>query len=296
MEHYHSYLPLSEEVRLSSLYVIAGGYTLIPPHTPYPPMPHPSDHDFSWRLGRTLQEYQLIYVTGGSGKFESATCELRPVLPGDMFMLFPGEWHRYSPDPETGWDEYWVAFQGEQAKDFIAQYAFSLEEPVLNAGVNPTLVEEFRQILEEMRGEAVGFRKILAARTQVILAMATASSLRKSFEGTDIVRVIEQAKRLLMEQIDQPVNIEKMAADLGVGYSWFRRMFREYVELSPAQYHLQLRINRACELLSKTTLPVAKISERTGFESAFYFSQIFREKTGYSPREYRTMTQVRTKE
>jgi transcriptional regulator GlxA family with amidase domain len=121
----------------------------------------------------------------------------------------------------------------------------------------------------------------------------SALAQRQSFAGTDILRVIEQAKSLLGEQVDQPVNMEKLAADLGVGYSWFRRMFREYTQLSPSQYHLQLRINRACELLSRTTLPVAKVSERIGFESPYYFSHIFREKTGYSPRAYRAMSQTR---
>ena len=29
-----------------------------------------------------------------------------------MILLFPGEWHSYYPDSETGWDEYWVGFRG----------------------------------------------------------------------------------------------------------------------------------------------------------------------------------------
>jgi AraC-like DNA-binding protein len=294
MKHYYRYLPLSDEVRSSRLYVIAGGFTMIPPETPYPPQTHPTDHAFSWNQGRTLQEYQLIYITGGGGMFESKSGGAKRIEAGDIFMLFPGEWHRYSPDQSTGWDEHWIAFQGEQVPEIIDTQTFSPAEPVLRIGIDPTLKAEFSRTIEEMREAAVGFQKILSARTVLILALASAASLRQSFAGTDILRIIEQAKGILLEQIDQPVNMEKLAADLGVGYSWFRRQFREYTELSPSQYHLQLRINRASELLSRTTLPIAKVSERVGFESAYYFSHIFREKTGYSPREYRAMSQTKT--
>src|ERR1043165_8809259 len=101
MIHYHRYLPLSEQEHERSLSVIAAGYAVgepdvaetysrSRPNLPWPPR-HPPDHAFEWRGGRTLSEYQLIYVTRGSGFFESQTCGLRTIEPGDFFALFPGE-------------------------------------------------------------------------------------------------------------------------------------------------------------------------------------------------------------
>ena len=100
-----------------------------------------------------------------------------------------------------------------------------------------------------------------------------------------MLATIERAKCLMLEQIDQPVHMEELAAGLNVGYSWFRRMFRHYTGLSPAQYHLQMRIQHGCELLGTTTLPIATIGQRSGFASAYYFSRIFREKMSVSPSE-----------
>lgn len=292
MRHFHRYLPLSQEVRKQDLYVIAGGYVLIPPHTSYPPLPHPADHHFRWQQGRTLDEYQLIYITRGSGVFESKTGGVCPIRAGSLFKLFPGEWHRYAPDPNTGWDEYWVAFQGETAQRLAAEYPFSPANPVLQASVDEAILEEFVRISDEMREEAVGYQRIIAARIRLIFALAAAASERISYQGTDKLRVIERAKCLLLEQIDQPVNVEEMAAGLGIGYSGFRRMFREYTGLSPAQYHLQLRLNTARELLRTTTLPIASIGQRVGFDSAYYFARIFREKTGLTPSAYRANSQT----
>lgn len=289
----YRYLPLSAEVRARSLYAIGGGFALIPAHTTYPPHPHPSDHHFHWQEGRTLQEYQLLYLTRGCGIFESQTSGIRRINAGDLIILFPGIWHRYSPEVTTGWDEYWVAFQGKYADELILEQTLSPEDPVLHPGVNELLVESYLRIIDEARTEAVGYQQVIVAQILQILSSATATTRRKEFEGTDILRIIEQAKCTLLEHANQAVNVEELASNLHVSYSWFRRMFRQYTGLSPAQYHLQLRINRACELLRNTTIPIAVIGRTTGFDSSYYFSRIFKEKTGYSPRNYRNLAQQR---
>ena len=291
MKYFSRYLPLSDDARKQSLYVLASGYTVIPPHTPYPPTIHPADHQFRWEQGRMLQEYQLVYIARGGGVFESHSAGRRRIETGMLFMLFPGEWHRYSPDPETGWDEYWVAFQGSTAETLVAESSLSPAEPLLDAQLSERIQHEFVQIMDEMRQEAIGYQKIIGARTMLIMATATASALRRDFEGTDILNAIERGKALLFEQIDQNINMEEMAASLGVGYSLFRKAFRKYIGMSPAQYHLELRINEASHLLRTTTLPVATIGIRVGFESAGYFCRIFKKKTGQSPSEHRAVTQ-----
>ena len=291
MEHFYRYLPISDETRQQSLHVLAGGFTLIPPQTPYPPLPHPSDHQFRWDQGRTLAEYQLIYITQGGGVLESRTGGVRRIGAGDLFMLFPGEWHRYHPDRATGWDEYWVAFQGKMAEQLVAEYPLSSAEPWLHVGLDTKLMEDFLGIIAEMRMEAIGYQKVIAAATLHILARATATSQRRNFGAADILRQIERAKCLLLEGVGQPVNVEDLAAGLGVGYSLFRRAFREYTGLSPAQYHLELRLNLASELLRSTTIPIAAVGERAGFESPHYFSRIFKMKAGRSPREHRALSQ-----
>jgi len=284
---FYRYLPLSRKDREHPLYVVAGGYTLIPPKMPYPPVKHPLDHQMSWNEGRTLSEYQIVYITRGSGKFESAEYGVKQISAGNIFVLFPGVWHRYRPDSATGWDEYWVAFQGNGTPALLTEYGFSARDPVMDVGVLEFVLHEFRQIIEELKSEKVGYQRVIAVRTVQVMANTYAAVRRKEFEGTDIQRVIEKAKSLLSEQIQESVNVEGLASSLHVGYSWFRRMFRQYVGMPPAQYQLQLRLNRACELLRNSTLPVGIISEQTGFLSSYYFARVFKKKFGKSPTTFR---------
>ncbi|MDD4872608.1 MAG: AraC family transcriptional regulator, partial [Kiritimatiellae bacterium] len=252
-----------------------------------PPVKHPLDHQMSWDCGRTLSEYQIVYITRGSGEFESADHDLKQITAGNIFILFPGIWHRYKPDRTSGWDEYWVAFQGNGIAKLLTEYGFSVKEPVMDVGVLEFVLHEFRQITEELNGEKVGYQRVIAARTVQIMANTHAAIRRKEFEGTDIQRIIEKAKSLLSEQIQLSVNVEQLASSLHVGYSWFRRMFRQYVGMPPAQYQLQLRLNRACELLRNSLLPVGVIAEQTGFLSSYYFARVFRKKFGRSPTAFR---------
>ena len=284
---FHRYIPLSREERARSLCVAAGGYTLIPPEMPYPPSKHPADHQLAWDRGRTLSEHQLVYITRGSGEFEAEACGRKQITAGHIFLLFPGVWHRYRPSATTGWDEYWIEIQGRGVSGLLADYGFSKAEPVLNVGVVESILHEFRQIAEELHGEKVAYQQVITARTVQIMANTYAAVRRKEFEGTDIQRVIEQAKRLLCEQVQLSVNVEQLASSLHVGYSWFRRIFRQYVGMPPAQYQLQVRLNKACALLRQSTLPVGIIAEQAGFRSSYYLARVFKKKFGQSPTEFR---------
>jgi AraC-like DNA-binding protein len=74
---------------------------------------------------------------------------------------------------------------------------------------------------------------------------------------------------------------------MGVSYSNFRKLFKEYTGLSPATYQQDLRLQRAKELLSTTDLSIKEIAYKLNFESPDYFSAKFKAKTGRRPSELR---------
>ena len=85
--------------------------------------------------------------------------------------------------------------------------------------------------------------------------------------------------------------IETVANDLQVSYSWFRKMFKAHTGLSPARYHNELRITRARELLSHTSISVKRLADMLDFENVYYFSKIFKKHTGVSPSAYRSKSE-----
>ena len=82
-----------------------------------------------------------------------------------------------------------------------------------------------------------------------------------------------QAKSLLETQIDAVPAMEKLAASLGLSTRHFYRVFREHTGLSPYQYHLQLRIERAKQMLHGTGMSVKEVAARIGLRESVPFFQ-----------------------
>ena len=84
---------------------------------------------------------------------------------------------------------------------------------------------------------------------------------------------------------------EEVARQLCMGYSNFRRIFKEYTGLSPAKYIQQVRMGKVKEALTNSIRPVKEIAFEMGYENQDYFFTAFRRLTGMTPQEYRAFTQ-----
>ena len=283
---YFRYLPISEREEQWGLYVTAGGFNAIEPGTHYPRSGHPRGYAFSWSKGRILSEYQAHYIPHGEGVFESKPSGCKKVPAGSAFILFPGEWHRYRPIPQIGWDEYWVSFNGPYVERLIRHGFISPQEPVLKTGIDDLLLHAHLTLLLRLRSEPVGFQQLLAASVMEILA-AILGAVRAQGTGGHMHELVCQAKSLLESQRDAIPAIEQMADSLGLSTTHFYRVFKEHTGLSPYQYHLQLRMERAKQMLHGTTMNIKEIAAALAFESPFHFSNAFKQKTGMSPSQWR---------
>ena len=82
---------------------------------------------------------------------------------------------------------------------------------------------------------------------------------------------------------DPKVDIETVCDVAFISVSSLQRAFARYFGISPKQYLIQLRMNRALELLTENELSVKEIAFACGFTDEKYFSRAFKKKYGYSP-------------
>ena len=268
------------------LFLTVIGFAQIPPSLVYPPQIHPSGYFFTWEKGRVLQEFQINYITEGSGTFETQTDTFQ-VVPGSMLILRPGMWHRYKPDPNTGWNEHYIGFNGEFCNKLFQDGFFQSGKPVMYVGFQESILKLFFEIIQLVKDEKTGHQQVCASNTILMLSLILSVVRNQEFAGKSIERKIRKACLYFRENVNTNVNIENLATELHVGYSYFRQMFRKYTGISPTQYHLSLRIQKAKDLLISTDHSLKEIAIELGFESYFYFSRIFKDKTGTSPLEFR---------
>ena len=98
---------------------------------------------------------------------------------------------------------------------------------------------------------------------------------------------MNRARLRIRESLESNLTIQKIAEELGIGYSNFRKLFKEYTGVAPAMYQQELRLQRAKEMLSTTNISIKEIAYRLNFDSPDYFSAKFKIKTGRKPSDFR---------
>ena len=271
------------------------GFQEIGAGMPYPPANHPSRYIFSEEKGRILGEYQLLYITRGKGMFTSASLgHWVPVTRGSMFLLFPGEWHSYRPDKDTGWREYWIGFQGPVIDSRVENGFFTKEKPVFDVGIHSEVVELYENAIQIASGQESGFQPLLGSIVVHLLGLCYYYARNRAFRASDAGDLISRAKLLIDGQF-RTIGPEQVAESLCMGYSNFRKLFKEYPGLSPAKYIQEVRFSKTKEALTNSDRSIKEIAYDMGFDNYEYFFTAFRRLAGMTPAEYRAITQGRSR-
>ncbi|HYF51925.1 MAG TPA: AraC family transcriptional regulator [Planctomycetota bacterium] len=83
----------------------------------------------------------------------------------------------------------------------------------------------------------------------------------------------------------EDISIEQLAEESGATADHLRELFRERFGMRPVEYRTGLRLAKARELLSSTNMNVKEVAHKAGFADPLYFSRVFRQQFGISPRE-----------
>jgi AraC-like DNA-binding protein len=100
-------------------------------------------------------------------------------------------------------------------------------------------------------------------------------------------RRIEQSIAYMMQHLNQPLQVAKLAQTAHTSPSHFFVLFKRWVGSSPIDYFIRLRMQQACRLLAATTLSVKEIAADLGYDDPFYFSRLFKSVHGIAPSDYR---------
>lgn len=257
------------------------------PGSPYPPKGHPEDHDFQPEGGRILQDIHILYIIKGQGWFSSTHQPTTRINAGDVVVLFPNEWHTYSPDPATGWTETWIGFTGELAEQLLEKYGFSPADPIRKVGVSNKLIMAFEQAYDVAEKQLPAYQQQLAGYVGLIISTVYAKSLQQPYLDNPDTDLINLSMKIMRQNLNRIMLMEEVAAEIGMGYSKFRKVFKDYTGFSPTQYFLRLKMEQAKDYLLNTSLSSKEIAYRLGFDSVSYFIKVFHQHHGLTPSDLR---------
>jgi LacI family transcriptional regulator len=128
--------------------------------------------------------------------------------------------------------------------------------------------------------------KKIASRRVLLPPMGIATR-----QSTDVVAVsdpkIAKVVRFIRENACEGITVEDALKAVPMSRTLLERRFSTLLGRTPHEHILQVKLDRAKMMLTSTDLPIALISERTGFEHNEYFCVVFKRVCGETPRQFR---------
>jgi AraC-like DNA-binding protein len=304
LEHTFHYLPVSDLMMKWGLYLTGAGRGSTLPGMKYPPTPHPLLYHFQWNLGRTLPEFQMLLITDGRGVFESELTGTIAVESDSIMLLFPGVWHRYRPDPKSGWTERWISFHGDVSHRLMDLQIFSPKKPVWPIRGTQRFIRSFDKLLDLLDANLprnpieLSFRamSLFADVSELLGGEFLAFSEKRRRQCDDVEdSLVADALELIWTHSHQILSVNQLARRLSVTRRTLDRRFRAALDRSVLEEVNGCRISRAKRLLEETTLPLKTIARLAGFTSAERMRVVFCEREKTTPTAFRAMAPGRKK-
>jgi AraC-like DNA-binding protein len=296
LENFYHYLPVNDIAMEWGSYLTGAGFCTIAAGESYPPREHPSLYDFEWKQGRTLPEFQTLLITEGQGTFESHETGVVPIECGSIMVLFPGVWHRYRPDPETGWTERWIGFNGEIIQRLHRLNLLRPDRTVQKIDNVERLKASFDRLLDIVYTHATQNSIVLSMRCIAVLAdvleaieskpMALGDHAKSALEGIEDP-IVAEAMKLIWTHSHRELSVQQIANELPVSRRTIERRFQATTGRTVIEEITRCRLSRAKRLLAETDLPVKNVAHLSGFPSEEQMRIVFRQQEMHAPSEYR---------
>lgn len=238
-------------------------------------------------FGPAVRDHFLLHlVLEGKGRFSAGGREYT-LQSGEGFLIFPHEVAYYEADESQPWTYIWIGFRGDEK--LPRELGISPENPIFVFSEAARVREIYADIESVDVKRAEGQLRLLGNLFMLLAELEGAS--QKDAAPSRNVGVhrdyVEHAIQYIQQNYALRLTVADIAAHLGIHRSYFSTVFREHTKMSPQEFLLWVRTDRACALLKESDLSILGVAHSVGYEDALLFSRMFKRRTGLSPREYR---------
>lgn len=247
---------------------------------------------------------EILFISKGEYLFE-INLENHLLKEGDICILNSGDLHQITGTATDTVHE--VVLFDPKILDF--SYGDEWEETCIRPYLNRELIcrsilhpadpeyPEIRNCIKELMKKAlamdpgwyVSCKLLLLELFDLLTGQELLLPAREAMSTAD-ARKIGRYKAIVSymeEHFSEPVSLQELADQVSCNSQYLCRSFREIAGMSPIQYLISYRLDRACELLVRTALPVTDIALECGFDNISYFIRKFKSVKGCTPKEYR---------
>lgn len=237
--------------------------------------------DKSYMINRPRSTiYCIEYIESGRGTVHIDDEVFYPQT-GDSYFLQANKAQYYHSDRDLPWKKHFVNLSGKLVDHLADGYGVSN----VSYFEKLDLSDELSRIIEIAKKEEIHHTpELIAILNEIFLKM------HDHIKDTDELSGLgAQMKDFLNTQITSKFHIEDLCRHISKSESQTIRLFKKIYGITPYTYVLKQKIGFAKKLLVDTGLSVKQIADKLCFADEYYFSNIFKEKTGCTPSQYRKL-------
>jgi AraC-like DNA-binding protein len=234
---------------------------------------------------------EFVYVDSGSIHYEIEN-EAFLINGGELITTWPGEKHGTGGLPEEKVKFSWLglklsgetSFLGEQSSEVML-----LKESLVNLKrrhfkCSKSLQAEFKEIGHLLKGKQDYSQLMLRSRLFLLLIKIVKDSAE---HGVVEKKRFDSAIQIIQEKYCQKINLDSLAEASDLSLSHFKKEFKKDMGVSPYEYIIQKRIDKAKKLLAEKKLSITEIAYQLGYATSQHFATQFKKYTHFSPQQYR---------
>ena len=270
-------------------------------HSGYTVRIYESTVDFTHRefFNHKHSDFEFSYIVSGSGVYalRDGACKIRK---NDVFLFGANQVHCITDadDPMVLFNVQfesrliWSPLSNLLHEKYLQLFNGKCERLDPNEISTSRIAALMKRIMAENAGKEVGYQLMIKAHLYEIIGELV-RGCGVSFEDTpDNARrksllCMDRAMSYINQHLEQPLSLEEIASVAGFTRTYFTTMFTELNGLTTWDYITIRRMEKSCELLKSTDLPVIEVAERCGYPNLSNFNRMFLRIVGTSPSRYR---------
>jgi len=232
------------------------------------------------------ENYVIHFVMEGKGTLQ-VEGKLYEIRKDQAFLLRPGVETIYQADRKDPWMYAWIGFHGYPCENLIERMGFSAQQDVIDVGDAGIPAGYISQMLDHRELTFADYLRRGAFLELLLADVIAYADVPEKKEHFSEEAYVELAVKEIIANYGHPVRVSSIANKIGINRSYLSIIFKKRMGVSPQQYLIDFRLEKAAELIQETGMAVRAVAAVVGYTDPLTFSKAFKQKYGCSPSLFR---------
>lgn len=240
--------------------------------------------------------YIMQYCHTGKGVLTVNTKSF-DISAGQCFMLFPGSVVTLTTDVHEPWGKSWVCLYGTKIAYYLKNIGITEDSPVFAWSEKPEILEEIHKCISYVSGRSIPneFDQKICANKLFKLLIDTCSPDSSASQSAQVQsEYINRALQFIGYNFRRRISVNDISTHLGLNRTYFSTLFKERMKISPQEYILKRRIEKACDFFANPNSTVTSVAYSLGYEP-HVFTRLFKNTWASRPPNTRTASKTQIK-